>query len=293
MDLRLLRSFVAVAEELHFGRAAERLHLSQPPLSMQIKRLESDLGTRLFDRSRRHVALTEAGRALLGHAKHLLAEASRAEEHVRRIERGESGALAIAYAPTATYEVLPSLVRAFRATHPDVRLELRETPSRDQPEAIREGRVEVGFACGPLERVVELSVSTLVVETLVAVLPSRHPLAGRSSIPIGLLAEEPFVLVRPDVEPAWADASARALRRARAAPEVAQYTDTKLALLGLVAAGVGVSVVSSSMQRIRRDGVVFAPLTGLSVRLPLVVASRSDPSPRARALVALARRLRP
>ncbi|HVU05957.1 MAG TPA: LysR substrate-binding domain-containing protein [Polyangiaceae bacterium] len=292
MDLRLLRSFVAVAEELHFGRAAKRLHLSQPPLSMHVRKLEEDLGARLFDRTRRHVALTEAGEALLGRARHLLTEAASAAEHVRRVGRGESGTLAVAYTPTATYEVLPPLVGAFRGTHPDVQLELVEMRSPDQPEAIRDGRVEIGFACGPVDAD-GLLVETLVVEDLVAVLPARHRLSRHRAVRVLDLAEEPFVLVRPDVEPAWAEASDRALRRAGATPRVAQHTDTKLALLGLVAAGMGVSVVSASMRRIGREGVVFAPLIGLSVHLPLVLVSGPSPSPRATAFVRAARRLRP
>jgi DNA-binding transcriptional LysR family regulator len=291
MDLRLLRSFVAVAEELHFGRAAKRLHISQPPLSVHIRRLEEDLGVRLFERSKRHVALTEAGGALVGRARHLLAEAARTEQDVRRVGRGEAGTLSIAYTPTATYEVLPPLVRAFRAAHPEVRLELCEMRSPDQPDALREGRCELGFACGPVDAS-GLAVETIAVEELIAVLPAGHELAGRAAVPIRRLARQPFVLVRPDVEPAWADASDRALRRAGAAPRVVQYTDTKLALLGLVAAGVGVSVVSASMRRMAREGVVFAPLSGVSVRLPLVLLERAALSPRARAFATLAARAR-
>lgn len=293
MELRHLRSFVAVAEELHFGRAARRLHLSQPPLSMQIKKLEDELGVTLFARTRRKVVLTEAGGALLGRARHLLAEAARAEEEVQRIGKGESGTLAVGYTPTATYEILPLAVRAFSAVHPDVRLDLREMRSPEQADALREGRIEIGLACGPLAVAIdELTVETLVVEDLVAVVPSRHPLARRATIPVRALADEPFVLVRPDVEPAWADASTRALRRAGVAPRVAQTTDSKLSLLGLVAAGVGVSVVSRSMRRIRREGVAFVPLTGLAIRLPLVLVLPASASPRARAFADEVRRAR-
>src|SRR6478609_1279055 len=126
MELRLLRSFVVVAEELHFGRAAKRLHISQPPLSTQIRTLEGRLGVRLFERDRRHVALTEGGRFLLERARHLLAEAERSSRELTRIARGESGVLSIGYTPTATYEVLPSLLRRYRASAPDVRFEFVE-----------------------------------------------------------------------------------------------------------------------------------------------------------------------
>jgi DNA-binding transcriptional LysR family regulator len=149
---RLLRAFVAVAEELHFGRAAKRLHISQPPLSTQIRRLERQLEVRLFERDRRHVSLTEAGTFLLDRARHLLAETERARHEVRRIAQGEAGVLAIGYTPTAVYDLLPKLIPAFAKTRPDVRLELIEMRSAQQPDALRENRIEIGFACGPMSQ---------------------------------------------------------------------------------------------------------------------------------------------
>src|SRR5262245_14272966 len=126
MEIRLLTSFVAVAEELHFGRASRRLHLSQPPLSAQIMKLEDELSARLFDRSSRRVQLTEAGQALLGRARYLIAEAERARVEVARIAAGQAGRLSVGYTPTATYEILPPALKAFRKEHPDVSLEMHE-----------------------------------------------------------------------------------------------------------------------------------------------------------------------
>jgi DNA-binding transcriptional LysR family regulator len=288
---RLLRAFVAVAEELHFGRAAKRLHISQPPLSMQIRRLELQLEARLFERDRRHVRLTEAGWFMLDRARHLLAETERARLEVRRIAHGESGVLAVGYTPTAMYELLPKLIPAFAKLRPDVRLELIEMRSALQPDALREHRIEVGFACGPLSQP-DLHERVLVRERLIAALPASHPLARRSKLSVSALAGQPIVLVRRDVEPLWADASRAAIEGAGHALQVVQEADTKLALLGLVAASVGLSPVSSSMRHLGRRGVTFRDLTGLSLKLPLVSLAREQPSARAAELLQLAARTR-
>lgn len=287
-DLTLLRSFVAVAEELHFGRAAQRLHMAQPPLSMRIRRLEDDLGVRLLERSRRHVALTEAGAYLLARARDLLAEAEQARLETQRVARGEGGVLSIGYTPTATFDVLPRVLAAFRSRRPDVRLELREMASPQQPEAIRRGRIEIGFACGPVEADGVLE-APLLREALILALPAGHALGRRPSVPVQRLAGLPLVLVRPDVEPAWAQASLAALRKARVPLQVVQETDTKIAQLGLVAAGVGGALVSESVERLGRHGVVFRRLAGLDLRLPLVLLTAAAPTPRARDCADLAR----
>ncbi|AKF09936.1 LysR family transcriptional regulator [Sandaracinus amylolyticus] len=283
MDIRRLHAFVVLAEELHFGRAARRLHVSQPPLSIAIRKLEDELEVRLFERDSRNVALTEAGKALLGRARHLVAESARATDEARRVARGEAGVLSVAYTPTATYEILPRVIAAFRRAHPDIALELREMRSPDQVAAIDEGRVELGIACLPLEG--DLETRVLATESLVAALPSRHRLAKKTRVDVSELKGEPFVIVRPDVEPAWAGAVARALAKHGVGGDVVQETDTKIAMLGLVAAGVGVSVVSSSMRVLERRGVVMRPVAGVGVRLRIGVVSRPDRSARAQAFL--------
>jgi DNA-binding transcriptional LysR family regulator len=284
MEPRLLRSFIAVAEELHFGRAAARLHISQPPLSVQIRTLEERLGARLFDRDRRKVTLTESGRFLLDRARFLLAEGERSTLETARIARGESGVLTIGYTSTATYEVLPRLLRRFRARKPAVRLELVELRSALQLEALRAGRIEIGFACGPLAHG-ELVERVLATERFVAAVPRSHPLAKRERLRLRDLAESPIVAVRPDVEPAWANACAVALRRARTNLDVVQETDGKIALLGLVASGVGLAIVSESMRALGRDGVVLRPIVDLRITVPLVALHAKSPSPRVRTLL--------
>lgn len=289
LEPRLLRSFIAVAEELHFGRAARRLHLSQPPLSVQIKKLEEALGTQLFERDRRHVALTEAGALLLDRARHLLGEAARTCRDVRLVGDGEAGVLAVGYTTTATYQVLPPLVAAYRSEHPNVALELIELRSGAMPDALRSRRIELGLACGPLGAS-DLDERVLVRERVVVAVGTEHPLARRKRLGWRDLDGQAFILVRPDVEPVWAEACSAALRRERVRFSIAQQTDSKLAMLGLVAAGLGVSLVSQSMQRLRRTGVRYVPLAAGSLRLPLVLLSSPAPSPRAREFVALAAR---
>jgi DNA-binding transcriptional LysR family regulator len=292
MELRRLSSFVVLAEELHFGRAARRLHLSQPPRSAPIMKLADPLGARLFDRSNRRVELTAAGRALLDRARHLLAEADRARSEVARVAAGEAGPLAIAYTATATYRVMPPLLEAYRRRHPEVRLELAEMSSPAQLRALREGRVEVGFACLPVDAG-ELASEVLDQDQLVVALPRRHPLARRASVPVRALAGEPFIAVNETVEPGWARAADVAVRAAGVHPRVVQETDTKIALLGLIAAGLGVGLVSASMAALGRREVVLRPLTGVRVQLALGLLARPALSPRAQRLLALARALRP
>src|SRR3954463_3453597 len=243
MELRLLKAFVAVAEELHFGRAAKRLHISQPPLSLHIQKLEAALGAALFTRTKHHVALTEAGQFLLGRARYLLAEADRASAEVGRVARGEGGLLALGYTATASHRVLPELVPKFRKRHPDIRLELVEMRSALQPAAIADGRIELGLVCAPIAapRLIE---SALVDERLGVILPRRHALAARRSLKARHLDGQAYVGIRPDIEPAWAQAALRALKLAGATPRLVQETDTKISLIGLVAAGIGLSVVT-------------------------------------------------
>lgn len=287
MEPRLLRSFVAVAEELHFGRAARRLHLSQPPLSVHIRTLEERLGARLFDRDRRHVALTEAGTFFLSRARQQLADAARACDTTARIARGDAGALTVGYTPTATYEILPRALPAFRAAWPDVTLELVEMRTGLQADALRAGRIELGLACGPVDAP-DLEARTLRTERFVAALPLRHPLAKRRTLRLCDLAAFPSIAVRPEIEPAWADAFARALGRAKLTLSIAQHTDSKLALLGLVAAGLGFGIVSESMRTLARDGVVYRAIADLPLAVPLVALLPRAPSPRAQRFVTTA-----
>src|SRR5687768_4355925 len=200
MELRHLRYFVAVAEELHFGRAAVRLHIAQPPLSMQIKQLEGELGFRLFQRTNRKVEITQAGALFLDDVRELLAELDRSVASAKRVARGESGWLGIGFVGSATYAVLPAALQRFRKDHPDVELVLRELVTAKQAQALREGRIHVGLARPAID---EEGIDSEVIlhEPLVAALPDSHRLARKAGIRVEDLAAEPFILFPRNPKP--------------------------------------------------------------------------------------------
>jgi DNA-binding transcriptional LysR family regulator len=260
MELRHLRYFVAVAEERHFGRAAARLRMAQPPLSRQIQALESELGFVLFERNRRQVELTPAGKTLLEHTRGIFEAVDLAVHEARRASQGESGRIVVAYPSTFAYSGLPELVRAYRAKFPGVELVLRELSPQQQLDALRDHRADVGFIRAPVD---EPGLSTELVrsEPLVAALPTGHPLAGRTSIPLALLAKEPFVLFPRGRGPAYFDHLIGLCREAGFTPRIVQEAP-QLDIVSLVAAGLGVSILPSSIRKFRRSGIVLRPIVG-------------------------------
>jgi len=276
MELRHLRYFVAVAEELHFARAAERLRIVQPALSMQIKSLEEELGTRLLERTRRHVALTEAGRLFLEEARRTLEQAERAAEVARRAGRGELGRIGIGYSVNAAYSgVLARTLKAFRQRAPDVELHLHELHPFDQLEALLDGRLQVGFLTAPaLPIPPELATVRVGAWPLMVALPPEHPLAARDSVPLALLREESFV----DYTGARDEQGLPALQSIGGTAPRIRYRVTNIpAVLSLVAAGLGVALVPASLASLRIGGeVAYRPLTGVAQRMELSVAYRRD-----------------
>ncbi|CAN5726168.1 LysR family transcriptional regulator [soil metagenome] len=260
MELRHLRYFVAVAEERHFGRAAARLRMAQPPLSRQIQALEAELGFVLFERNRRQVELTPAGKTLLEHARGIFEAVDLAVHEARRASQGESGRIVVAYPSTFAYSGLPELVRAYRAKFPGVELVLRELSPQQQLDALRDHRADVGFIRAPVD---EPGLSTELVrsEPLVAALPAGHALAGRRSIPLALLAKEPFVLFPRVRGPAYFDHLIGLCREAGFTPRIVQEAP-QLDIVSLVAAGLGVSILPSSIRKFRRSGIVLRPIVG-------------------------------
>jgi DNA-binding transcriptional LysR family regulator len=223
VELRHLRYFVAVAEELHFGRAAQRLHISQPPLSQQIRRLEDELGVTLFRRNRRGVALTSAGRLLFASARPLLADAARIERVMAEASRSASGILRIGFVSSASYELLPAILRSFQAKYASVELALQEATTAQQVAALLAARMDVGLLRPPVPDP-RLALTSLVEERLFVALPAVHRLAGRSSVPLGELAGEPFVFFPPRVGGSLYDDVLAACRQAGFAPNVVQET---------------------------------------------------------------------
>jgi DNA-binding transcriptional LysR family regulator len=259
-DLRQLRYFVAVAEESSYTRAAERLTMSQQSMSQQITLLERMLGVKLFDRDTRGTGLTAVGALFLPEARAVLARAEEAVDVVARAARGEIGSLCLAFLATTTNYLLPPVVRAVRQRLPELRLTTQETTIAPLVEGLFKGRYDVAFTRPPL--VDGLETRTLVSEPVCAVLPAGHPLAGRSELTLGELAGERWVLTpRSSWEP-WHQAFDASFRTAEFTPDVVQRDASVQGLLGLVAAGVGVTRLARSASSLRRTGVVFVPLTG-------------------------------
>ena len=278
MELRRLRYFVAVAEELHFGRAAQRLHIAQPPLSQQIRRLEGELGVELLRRNRRRVQLTDAGRLLLEQSRPLLAQADRLEELLRRAGGGEVGRLSVGFVGSASYETLPAVLREFRGRFPDVELVLEELPTESQVAALHAGRIDVGLVRPPLaDDAIELT--RLVEERLIAALPDQHPLTERTAVRVAALAQEPFVLPPRRISGLYEDVVS-VCRAAGFTPQVVQEASEMQTIISLVSAGIGVSLVPSSVETFRMPRVSYRPLRGTNASLEIALARRrGDRSP--------------
>jgi DNA-binding transcriptional LysR family regulator len=286
MELRQLRYFVAVAEELHFRRAAERLHISQPPLSQQIRALEDELGFELLTRTRRRVQLTPAGEAFLRDARVVLGELEGAVATARRIDAGQTGRLRVGFVGSALLSIVPGTVERFRASRPGVAIELRERSTVDQLRAVSAGVIDVGLVRPPIDDDGELRAQTVLRERTVAALPAGHALARLARVPLARLAAEPLVLFPRDQAPGFHDLLIAALGSTGAGPRVVQYAPEMLTIIGLVAAGTGVSLVPASVSRLALDGVTDRPVSG-APRSELVAITRArDESALVRAFVA-------
>ncbi|WP_059002118.1 LysR family transcriptional regulator [Leptolyngbya sp. NIES-2104] len=274
MELRHLRYFVAVAEELHFGHAAQRLQIAQPPLSQQIRQLEQELGVELLYRTKRTVRLTEAGQAFLQQARQILVQSEQAIEVAQRASRGEVGRLAIGFVGSATCSLLPDVVRSFRRQFPDVRLLLHEMTTSEQLEALHDDRIQIGFLCPPINDA-ELSVETVLQESFVAVLPEVHPLATQTQLSLASLAEESFILSPRHLGSGFHDQIIRLCQQVGFMPQVTQEAIQMQTILSLVAAELGVALVPASLQTLQRAGVVYKPLEGQTLDVELAMVWRS------------------
>jgi len=291
IELRHLRYFAAVAEELHFGRAAERLGIAQPPLSQQIKGMEELVGYPLFER-RPRVRLTPAGEALLEVARRTLAQVEEGLDLTRRAGRGEAGKITVGFAASILTTALPEILRTYREQFPGVELRLRELSSAAQAAALADGRLDVGFLRETVGHGDALVCEPVLREEFVAVLPPAHTLARRRRLPLGDLAGEPFVHFPRRVAPALYDQIADACRRAGFRPRVVQEAQEWLTILGLVEAGLGVSLVPASFCRLKWGGVQYRPLGPQREYTDVFVCWRTvAPAPAVAPLVEIARRL--
>jgi DNA-binding transcriptional LysR family regulator len=293
MELRHLRYFVAVAEELHFGRAAQRLHIAQPPLSQQIRRLEQDLGGCLFHRTNRRVELTDAGRALLVEARLTLAQAERARDVVSRTARGEVGQLLVGHMASAELNVFPRLLPAFRRRHPGVEVVFQLAGESEQLQMLRDGQIHAGFLRVPAVDHA-LTVKPIFREPLVAVLPARHPLARHRSVTLAELRDERFIFFPRRFAPTYYDALMAIFRDAGVEPRIVHDTNRLHTVLSLVATGRGVSLTGKCVERLGRPGIVCRPLRPRVPNIEMAIAYDSrNPSPLLRSFLAVVARVFP
>ena len=279
MDLRQLRYFVAVAEELHFGHAALRLRVAQPALSRQIKALEKDLLVQLLFSNRRRVQITPAGQVFLERARQILARADEAVLAAQRAGGGVSGTLNLGFVGSATYDVLPGVLREFLHAAPHVDLTLSEMTVHAQLEALIEKRIDIGLLRLP-SKTAGLVFRTIAREPLYVALPSSHRLAHLPAVPLSALSGEPFVLYPDHPRPSWTDYVIGLCQKAGFRPVVVQRTVEIQTTLSLVAAGIGLSLVPKCIGNLQRKDVVFRRLAAVRVRTELLAAYRErDPSP--------------
>ncbi len=277
MELRHLRYFVAAAEELNFRRAAERLHVSQPALSVQIRQLEEELGAILLDRDRHHVALTAAGKVFLDHAHRLLRAADEAARAAGRASRGETGRLAIGFIAQLSYEWLPTVLRNFRRRYPDVEISLTElTPTR-QIEELENRQLDLGIiGLGLPQPHDELEVSVMSEERLVVALPLDHALATRRAIALRDLARERFIFTARLDAPAYTPWLLALCQRAGFEPQIVLETDRSPSALNYVAAGFGVAIFPAQIGRLAMPLIRFVPLDKSTPEYQLCAAWRKD-----------------
>ena len=275
MELRHLRYFLAVAEELNFTRAATRVGIGQPPLSQQIRALEQEVGAALFRRLPQGAELTEAGQALLPEARETLAQAERAMRHARRGARGELGRLRLGFTSSAAFNgIMAAAVSAFRRAYPDVDLSLEETATTRLLDRLASEDLDAVFIrLGPLDPG-GLRLRVLADESMMIVLPARHPLAASSHVKLAELSKEPFVLFPRLAGPSLFDGIIAACHAAGFDPILGQEAPQFTSAVNLVAAELGVSLVPASMMQVQVPGVVYLPIQGKAPVARLVLATR-------------------
>ena len=277
MELRHLRYFVAVAEELHFTRAALRLNIAQPPLSQQIRALEAELGVRLFERTRRSVALTDAGHALLARSRELLSVTQALPQELQRVARGETGVLRIGFSSTLPLtKVLRDVVADHRRTHPDVALNLREMHSQLQFDGLRRGELDVGLVRYNERAPEGIELRVLRRDPLRLVVPAAHRFARRRSVAIADCRDEAFIGFPGDAGTGTGPLLKRLCAQAGFEPRIAQEAREATTQIGLVAAGLGIAVLPAPLEAVRIEGVHYVPLEGEGAMLVMSAATRAD-----------------
>ncbi|AZG07066.1 LysR family transcriptional regulator [Pigmentiphaga sp. H8] len=277
MDVRQLRYFQAVAQEMNVTRAAEKLHMAQPPLSRQIRALEDELGVLLFERTGRSLRLTEAGRFLLEHSLQLTARFQEITEATRRLGQQGRRWFGVGFVPSTLYGFVPELIRRLRGADRHVEVGLSELTTLQQMEALKAGRIDIGFG-----RILfddpDIERKVLMAEPLVAVVARSHPLARRTrnGVRAAELAKQPFILYPARPRPSYADHVLGLFRAAGHGLDVVQEANELQTAIGLVAAGLGVTVVPASVQRLQREDIAYVPLDSPGFTSPVIVSRRRD-----------------
>ncbi|WP_445244103.1 LysR family transcriptional regulator [Microcoleus sp. OTE_8_concoct_300] len=290
MELRHLRYFIAVAEELNFTRAAEKLHIAQPPLSQQIQHLEAELGFQLFRRTKRTVHLTAAGQVFFEEAGKILQQVDRAIQLGRQTSRGELGQLTIGFVSSSAHNVVPAILQAFRTRCPAVKLELQELTTNEQLQRLRFGQIDIGFVRPPVE---EDGINSEIIfrEPLIVALPETHPLASRAHLGLRELSTEPFILFPRSLAPGLYDPIVSLCQQAGFSPIAAQEAIQMQTIVSLVAAEMGVAIVPASMQNFQRSGVVYKALPESTCIVTIALIWRSDPTAAVQRFLEVARLL--
>jgi len=294
MELRYLKYFVTLAEELNFSRAAARLHISQPPLTRQIQQLEEELGCRLFSRSSRGVELTEAGRSLLKDALGILGLVGLAKERTSKAGRGQIGQLDVGIFGSAILCHIPRMLFQFRTLYPEVEITLHQQTKAEQIQALRERRLTIGFNRHvPVEP--DIVVETIFFEPLVLALHSKHPLARHKSIRIAEVINEPLILYPSNTRPGFADDVMALFLNEGAQPRVVQEVTDVVTSIALVSSGFGICVAPQATANLKLPGVVYRPIKADPI--PTIefacLYRREDESPMLAAILEVTRNFRP
>lgn len=261
LEIRHLRCFVALAEELHFGRAAQRLHVAQPALSQLIQRVERDLGATLFERTQRRVTLTQAGQLLLPEARRIVRDTDRATEAVRAVQRGDAGSVGIGFVGSAADDVLPRFLSAYHTRHPRVTMRLEEGTTSEQLDWLHDERITVGMGRTPID---DGAISTMLLarEALVLAVADTHRLADSRRIDLAAVAGEPFIMFPRRLGPGLYDRIHRACTASGFTPKAAHETVRMQTIVGLVSGGLGVALVPASVRNLGRKGVRYLDIAG-------------------------------
>lgn len=275
MELRHLRYFAAVARELNFSRAAEQLHIAQPPLSRQIRQLEDEIGAELIDRKARPLRLTPAGHFFHGQAVQVLERLTEVQAATKRIASRQRAWFSIGFVPSTLYGVLPEVIRRFRAAQPSVEVGLSELTTVQQLEALKAGRIDVGFGRLRFDDA-RIAGEVITQEAVVAAFPAGHPLARHKRLSLARLASEPLLLYPAKPRPSYADQVLEMFRSRGLQPIVALEANEMQTAIGLVVAGIGYALVPESVQGLHREGLAYVPLSDRGVVSPVIMNFRSE-----------------